>query len=317
MKKISVILLFTLHLFSSEPNWFYNISHKDFEIIGYGVGQTRKEAKQNARIEIANSISVQVQSSFSSKNSLENGKYIKDIQQNSSEKSFAKLDNLEIIKSVYKNKNYFIAIKYSNLPFIKSLKYILKNTKLKKETNQYLQKTLFLQELKNEFGFYPKIEIYRDILTIGDFSFQISQEMLEKLLISTDNQNLYLTVPEKLKNGEVYFIQIQAKKKGFLTLIQIYDNGETSLLFANKIVSKNMILEYPNSENFDGIEAYLNSGIQKTQDLTMAVLCKEKRNFEYFDSISVEKESFAKIYGDLFNLINGCNVVSGVLEIRR
>jgi len=317
MKKISVILLFTLHLFSSEPNWFYNISHKDFEIIGYGVGQTRKEAKQNARIEITNSISVQVQNSFFRENSLENGKYRKDIQQNSSEKSFAKLDNLEIMKIEYLGDRYFVAIKYLNISFIKNLKYRIGDRKIAKENNRYLQKTLFLQELKQEFGFYPKIEIYRDILTIGDFSFKISQEILGKLLISVDNQNLNLTIPKKLKNGELYFIQVQVKKKGFLTLIQIYKNGETSLLFANKIVSKNMILEYPNSENFDGIETYLANGTLKTQDLTMAVLCRKKRGFEYFDSISIEKERFAKIYGDLFNLISGCDVVSGVLEIRR
>ena len=317
MKKISVILLFTLNLFSSEPDWFYNISHKDFEIIGYGVGQTRKEAKQNARIEITNSISVQVQNSFFRENSLENGKYRKDIQQNSSEKSFAKLDNLEIMKSEYLGDRYFVAIKYLNISFIKNLKYRIGDRKIAKENNRYLQKTLFLQELKQEFGFYPKIEIYRDILTIGDFSFKISQEILGKLLISVDNQNLNLTIPKKLKNGELYFIQVQVKKKGFLTLIQIYKNGETSLLFANKIVSKNMILEYPNSENFDGIETYLANGTLKTQDLTMAVLCQEKRGFEYFDSISIEKEQFAKIYGDLFNLISGCDVVSGVLEIRR
>ena len=306
-----------MQLLSSEPDWFYNISHKDFEIIGYGVGQTRKEAKQNARIEIANSISVQVQSSFSSQNRLENGKYNKNMKQNISEKSFATLDNLEIIKSEYRDKNYFIAIKYLNLSFIKYLKYKLQNQKLKKEDNRYLQKTLFLQELKQEFGFYPKIEIYRDILTIGNLSFKISQQILGKLLISVDNQNIYLKIPKKLKNGELYFIQIQTKKKGFLTLIQIYENGETSLLFANKKVSKDMILEYPNSENFDGIEAYLNIGTLKTQDLTMAILCKEKRNFEYLDSVSIYKEKFAKVYGNLFNLINYCDVVSKVLEIRR
>lgn len=58
-------------------------------------------------------------------------------------------------------------------------------------------------------------------------------------------------------------------------------------------------------ENFNGIEAYLEDGSQKTKD------------FSCFDYISNEKQHFAKVYGKVFETMDGCDMASRALSIRR
>jgi hypothetical protein len=321
MKNIYYLILLSLSLFATPPNWYINnsISSKEFEIIGYGEAKTQAEAKRIAREDIANSIQITVQSDFQSSKSDIDGVYKKNIISNSKQTTEkVNLINVKIIKSDYKDGIYYIAYKYINLPFSQRVRYAFKQIQnIRKETNQYLIQTPLLKELKNEFGFYPKIKIDRDNLIIKDKSFKINNFILKKLFVSISNNNLKLNIPTNLKDKEYYFINLKSKKSGYLTLAQIYANGEVSVLFSNKEIKKNTSLEYPNSEEYDGIEVFLNKDINQTNDLAISILCKNKRNFDYFDRISRDKEIFAKLYGKLFNMIDGCIFTSQIIKIKR
>ena len=47
------------------------------------------------------------------------------------------------------------------------------------------------------------------------------------------------------------------------------------------------------------------------------MICKDEKDFSYFDNISVYKEKYAKVYGKVFDMMSGCNIGSKIIEIRR
>lgn len=307
---------------TEPPIWFTSgtITFKDYEIIGYGEGKTKREATQNAKADITSSISTNIKKEFNInlEVNIKNGKEVvnKNVTRNISEKSKAELRNLQIVKSVYKNGMYYVAIKYLTLPFAKIVKLHFKNTRnIKKEDNPYFINTQLLRELKNEFGFYPKIQIDKNRLIIMSKSFYITRDILKKLFSSISSESLSLEIPKKIKNNRFYFINVSSKIKGFLTLIQIYENGETSILLANQQIDANGEIEFPDSLTYNGIEAYLRRNQRRAKDLTIASICPDIKNFSYFDAISNSKEHFSKVYGKVFNTLMDCEVSSQIVTI--
>lgn len=318
--KLLYIVLFQVMVFATPPSWYINneINVLDYEIVGYGEGSTQQEAKRVARSDISTILSVKTKTNLDIKKISSNNYYSKNIKQNINEKSSIDLRDLVVLKSSFVDGKYYVAIKYINLPFSKRVRLAFKNIdKIKQESNSYFLKTILLQELKDEFGFYPKIEIDRDNLFIDNKSFKIDDEVLKKLLVSIDSKYLKITQPNIIQNGKLYFINIKAIKSGYLSLIQIADDGATSLFFDNKKVINNIKLEYPNRDDFDGIEVYLKDGVDKESDLNIAILCKDKKDFSYFDRISYKKENFAKVYGIFFHKINNCDIATKKITILR
>ncbi|MEA2019225.1 MAG: LPP20 family lipoprotein [Campylobacterota bacterium] len=321
LKYLLIFIAFiSVSLEAALPNWYIknDIPSNQYELIGYGKGKTKEEASQFAKSDIANSIQTTVKSSFISNTLSNNGSYSKNIESSISTSSNVNLSDLILMKTEYFDGVYYIALKYVNLPFTKKVKLTFDDVEgIKKETNSYLLNTPLLKELKDEFGFYPKVSIDKGNLIIGNKSFNISKTTLKKLFSSNINNNLKLKAPTELKHQELYFIKIKSKNNGYLTLIQIYENGETSILFDNKKVKNNSVFEYPNKNEYDGLEAYLNEKQIKAKDLTIAFICSEKKDFSYFDNISVNKEKYAKVYGKIFDMINGCDVSSKIIDIKR
>ena len=321
IKKVLLIgLLLLVSVEASPPKWYIenNLSVKAYENIGYGEGASKAEAKQNAKADISNSLQTTIKSSLIVNKNSTNDTYSKSINKNIEEISNVELDNLILIKSEYIDNVYYVAIKYINLPFAKKVRLKYEDvSSLKKETNSYLLNTLLLKELKDEFGFYPKTTINKGNLTIGNHSFKIDKNILKKLFYSTLNNDFILNIPKQLKYKDFYFINIKSKNSGYITLIQIYENGETSILLDNKKLKQNTTFTYPNKNEYDGLEAYLNDNQTKTKDLTIAMLCKDKKDFSYFDNISINKEKYSKVYGKVFDIMDECIVSSKIVEIRR
>jgi ribosomal protein S8 len=156
---VVVFLILSVSLLANPPHWYIyqGIPTKDFEIIGYGEGKTLAEAKQVAKSDIAKSIYTNLSSSISINKTFQNGNYTKNINQNIDEKTQVFLTDIETIESDYKEGKFFVAMRYINLPFSKKVKVMLSDiSQVKKSSSAYLNKTQFLKELKNEFGFFPK-----------------------------------------------------------------------------------------------------------------------------------------------------------------
>lgn len=320
MKKILIASALPFLLYAIPPQWYAtsSIESKEYEIVGYGVGASKDEAKQNAKSDIANSIRTNIQSSTNLNKSVENGNYNKTFNQNIKQSTNVVLTDIEEVKSSFIDGKYYIAMKYINLPLVKRIRLYFNDTKyIKKETNNYLLQTQLLKELKDEFGFYPKVTIERDNLIIKDKSFHIDKETLKKLFSEVNTKDISLKVPKKLKHDEFYFIDTKANTKGYLTIIMIEENGATSLLIDNVKLEKNQNYTFPNKDKYDGLQAYLNDGVTKAKDLILAVFCQNKKDFSYFDTISQGEENYALVYGKAIGLMSNCSVNSKKIEIRR
>lgn len=316
----SIVWLSSTLLLASPPSWYIsgNIKTKHNEYIGYGSGESKAEAKQNAKSDISDSIQSTIKSSLSISSQEINDNYTSNVTSKIESYSSIELSDLKVIKSVHIDDKWYIALKYVSLPFAKKVrKKFTSVNNLAKETNEYLKSTMLLKELKKEFGFYPKITIDKNILMIENESFPISSTTLRKLFSSKISKNITLDVPKKMKHEEFYFIKIKPKKNAYMTLVQIYENGESSILFDNKKVTKNQNIIFPNPDEYNGLEAYLNDDSIKSKDLTIVVLCKDNRDFSYFDYMSTSKESYAKVYGKMFDAIDGCETASKIMRINR
>ena len=167
MKQFILFTLFINQLLATPPHWYINqsILLKDYEIIGYGEGATLEEAKQISKSDISKMIQTKISSNISIDKNLNNDSYSKNISSNINEKSNIVLTNLKVIKTSFIDDKYYVAIKYINLPFNKKVKLVVSDTKvIEKNTNKYLNKTLLMNELKQEFGFYPKVSLDKIIL---------------------------------------------------------------------------------------------------------------------------------------------------------
>lgn len=318
MRYLFLFFLYVIPLFSTPPQWYISqsIEYKNYEIIGYGEGNTLEEAKQIAKSDIAKSIQTKISSNIEIIKYISNNSYSKNVSKKLKEETNVMLSNLETVKTNYYDNKYYIAIKYIHLPFAKKVRILLNDiNNLQKDENEYLNRTTLLNELKNEFGFYPKVELMENKLIINNKSFNLSKKEFIKLFAKIESDAIKVYVKENLENQEFYFIDININKKGFFSLFQIYENGETVLLISNKKVFKNNKIVFPNPNEYDGLQAIVPNEQLKTKDLLFAVLCKDKKDFSLFDNISIDETKYFSLFGDLLNITKDCILNTSVLNI--
>ncbi len=320
MKQLIIIILFINNLYATPPNWYINqsLSSRNYEIIGYGEGFTLEEAKQISKSDISKMIQTTISSNISIDKNLNNDIYSKNISTNINEKSDILLTDLKVIKTSFSDDNYYVAIKYINLPFAKKVKLLTKDIKaLEKSTNKYLNQTPLMNELKEEFGFYPKVSLDKNNMIINNQSFHLSQNDFLKLFVNLKNQDIELDMKDSYKNKKYYFIKVKTLKDGFLNIFQIYQSGETILLLSNKKIVKNSNIIYPNTKEYDGLEAVVPKGQDKTKDLTIIALCKNKKDFSLFDKVDIDTKKKSLLFGQLLYIIKNCNMRTMVINVRK
>jgi hypothetical protein len=118
------------------------------------------------------------------------------------------------------------------------------------------------------------------------------------------------------KNNEYYFIKIKAKKSGYLNAFQVYQSGETVLLLSNKKIKSNENIIYPNPKLYEGIEAIIPKNQDKTKDLTIVALCKDKKDFSLFDKIDINIKNSSLLFGELLDIIDDCKISTKILTIK-
>ncbi len=225
---------------------------------------------------------------------------------------------MEIVQSSFSDNKYYVAIKYINLPLAKKIKLLTDNILLiKKCDNKYLNQTQLLNELRQEFGFYPKISIHNHNILIGNQVFALTEKDYTKLFANTEHKDIKLNMKNNLIDGEFYFMKIEIFKKGYLNIFQIYQNGETALLLSNKEVKENSNFTYPNQEIYYGLEAIIpRKQDDASRDLTIISLCENQIDFTLIDSVSQNIYIKSKTFDTLLNLIKKCTVLSQVLNIK-
>ncbi len=320
MKQLILLVLFINQLLAIPPSWYINqnINNESYEIIGYGEGATLDSAKQIAKSDIAKMIQTNISTSISIEKSVKDGEYKSNVSQNINEKTNIALTDLEVVGSRYVDNKYYIAIKYINLPFAKKVKILIgDNILLEKSTNQYLNKTPLMQELKEEFGFYPKVSLSQNNIIINNQTFHLTKKDFVKLFTNIENNLLSLDMKDNYKDGEYYFIKVKSKKSGYLNIFQVYESSETVLLVSNKKVKASDKTIYPNPKEYDGLEAVVSKGQVNTKDLTIVALCKDKKDFSLFDKVDTTINKKSLFFGEILDKIDKCKIVSKTINIKK
>lgn len=312
-------ILFALGLisfsFSSSPYWYEDRTYKpekNYEYIGYGEGNTRSEANDMAKAEISKTIKSRISTKDESQKAIHNGKYSKNFSAKSTHSSNEILQDT-ITKDYIKYKDrHYIAVSFlklsirdrfvHNLSLIKSTKknkqnFYLKNTNLFKDFNKRVLKKLdydLIRKNKNWYLKYKHLELKLNSKDVGN------------IFTSVGNKNIKISLSIKgdLKEGDEFSISLKSSKKGYISLLAVYEDGSVAKMIDNKKVVKHKTLKYPDKDFL--LEAGLIKENTSTTDLYVAIYNSNKINIDDFVSINDELiyEEKYKNMDKLFNLMN-------------
>lgn len=286
---MSILIFINSYGFEIYPAW-YPIDSKDV-IIAYGDGDSLEDAKQNAFKNIV------------SKN-IDNNITISDI---------------EILKEEVLENHYFLKIKYVNLSILQQLTNALKKVvfKIDDETNKYLIHTPLLKQLNSRFGYFPDIKLDGQYIYLQGEKFLVKDREFPELFANIKSDDIDIDMDTNLTSNKRYFIQVSPKNDGYVTLLQIVDNTNVDILFANKKLKPNRFTIFPNFKLSDGLEVSLDDTKDKAEILTLAVLCKEQKDFSDFNNIFFDITSKKYMLSKLIDQIDDCNYTTVLTDITK
>ena len=153
----------------------------------------------------------------------------------------ANISDYEVVESAYKDGEYFVQISYENIP---SLEKFAKRTKFKKKQ--------IVNSIKKDFGKSLNIELVRKDMK-WYLKYKETMQMLDKkdfarFFKTTPNKNLTINTNKKnniLYEDDEFYFKVKSFKKGYVSIITVYENGTVSVLLKNIPISKNSIENIP------------------------------------------------------------------------
>jgi len=267
-----------------SPSW-YPKKTNTYKIHSYG--KTIDEAKINATQKIQNDLNV--------------------TQVNVS-------DFVILRKELFENK-IFIELEYINESIENQIKNKIKTYAFKQEVlaNTLMQNTVFFNEIYNEFGYYPNIELHDNFLYFNNNKFLIKKHELPKFYSTFINENITLDIKDELQSQENFFIEVDTSYEGYLTLVRIY-KGEFAILFKNK-ETKNSII-FPNFKISDGMQINLDDSSYDEDLLTLAVVCSEIKDFSSYSMLlDIKDGTNVMTFSDFINEVSNCKITSKTTKI--
>jgi len=288
MVKLSLIALPIL-LFSS-PNWLYNITTMDSnEVIGYGIDKEFSKAKQNAMSDIAESISVEVESSTDMSKSSVNGKIDNKLSLNKRMKARATLSGVKPIKAENIDGTWYIALKYDNSPLELKLKKLLSSNNLHDEKqNSYLENTELFKTINQEIGKRLNYKIIRKDnlwqIRYMDFMLPMNQNDFYKLFSNKSSSDFSIQANQSIfsENDRMSF-QVNNSKEGYISILYVEHNGKVGVLLSNK---KSMnSFSYPDLKSKNGFKV-VNPYKKSIEELYIAIFSTSNIDLSRFENVS-------------------------------
>lgn len=268
------------------PDWYANegqLALASYEVLGLGEGRSLAEARARAKEMIAQTLLSRVESSFESVSSDE----VSKIEAKLKVTSDLALQNLKTLKQEQQADVFFVALSFSNLDFAQRVKEKLQlKTCQTEEQNSYLAKTPLFYKLNNALGCKLNFRLVRQNqawhLASQQQLFLLNRGELEELFISSTHKDLSLLAPKKIfKDGESFYFKIHAKKSGYITLLNVYENGIVTLLQPS--VKYQAEMQIPPVEDLTEFEAGLLYDGQDTHDLYVAFLTEQPLDTSRFE----------------------------------
>ena len=298
----------------SYPQWYKYRELQTtlkYEIIGYGKGKTIKEAEATAKEDISQTLISKVDSSFTSETSSNNDTFIDKNKAKLKITSNVNLHNLKTIKQEQFDNIFYVALKYKNLDLANRIKTTIGNFKCneKKSNNNYLLQTPLIKKLTSALGCELDFKLDRRneawYLKYKEHLFLLSDSEFEELYITIKNNNFNFKSNKKvLTDGDSFYFTFNSKKSGYITLLNIYENGITTLLQSSIPIKNTIQIPSKNSENY--FEAGLVKDGVNTYDLYVAIYTKkplDMSRFEYANEDLAQSELAYK-FDELIDVIN-------------
>lgn len=274
------------------PKWYELKKIQSFvkyEIIGYGEGKTIKEAKSNAKEEIAQTLISKIESSFTSQTTTNNDDdFNKQTKSNLKITSNINLHDLKTIKQEKKDNIFYVVLKYKNLDLGYKIKTTIGNIQCNREKidNDYLLQTPLIKKITSSIGCELNYKLDRRneawYLKYKEHLFLLSDDEFEELYISTPNNHFNFKSNKKvLTDGDSFYFTFHAKKNGYITLLNVYENGITTLLQPSIPIKNTIQIPSKNSENY--FEAGLVKDGVNTYDLYVAIYTKKPLDMSRFE----------------------------------
>jgi len=289
MKTLFLILISSVVLFAT-PKWFFHLNYdKRCEVVGYGMDADLEKAKQDAILDITNSILVSVSSSINISSSDINGRARQNSSSKLQTKSKAVLSGVEFVRTELENGMWYVGAKYDSSPFEVKLKKLLHTQNLQDEKqNKYLQKTWAIKSLNANIGKKLNYELIRKNnlwqLKYDEILIPLTQEDLYKFFANTRGKMVSIKANKKIyrQNDDMYF-DVRHKDYGYISILYVEHNGKVGVLLSNKKSLKPF--RYPTKESQEVFHV-VNPYGKTIRELYVAIYSREPIGLDEFENVS-------------------------------
>ena len=308
------------------PKWYENRtlhSTAKHEIIGYGEGKTIKEAESLAKEDIAKTLISKVDSTVSVTKNSSGSEFNKNTLSKLTVSSKLNLHNLKTLKQEQNNGIFYVALKYENLDLAYRIKSATGNFECTKQNNNsYLLKTPLIQKLTASLGCELDFKLDRRneawYLKYKEHLFLLSDDEFEELYTTVKNTDDFEFISNKrvLTDGDSFYFTFNSKQDGYITLLNVYENGIVTLLQPS-IPLKNT-LQVPSKDSANYFEAGLIKEGVDTYDLYVAIFTKQPLDMSRFEYANEElaQSELAYKFDELMRVMNGYEYSSVLLRTK-
>lgn len=304
---------------SSYPSWYSKRMiqpSSSYELIGYGEGKNFNEAQAKAKKEIAQTLSSKVKSSFNS--SADGTTFIS--QSNLEVTSSFELQNVEVIKQATIDGRTFVVVMYENLDLAYRVKRTLHGCSDEK-VNTYIKNTALFASIKNATGCSLNINLRRLNkrwnVTHKENIFVLNRDNFDALYSSVTNDTFSFKASKKvLQDGDSFHFTFEVPQEGYITLLDVYENGIVTLLQASTKITTH--LQVPSKESQNYLEAGLVNENEDTYDLYVAVYSKEALDmtrYEYANE-NLESNELSYKFGELIDSLDNYEYATVLLRTK-
>jgi len=301
---------------ADTPIWFSSMSFPatHTKLIGYGEEKNLSLAIQNAKSDISGQIKTQISSSMTQKNTLKNETYNHESVQNQQSITQATMTDITILKQEKIGDTWYVAVEFENIPPLQKFINKLPMNLTDEPQSSYLAKTELFDELHKSLGKTIATTLvrkdgawnlgYKNILQpMDDRSF-------EDLFTTITDQNVSFTLNKKiplLYNGEKFSFTLSSSNDGFISLLDVFEDGSVAVLSSNIPTSKNSPVIVPNLKDKNDFEAATLVEGKDSFDLFVAIYSDKPLNLDRFiiADANLQNSENAKSFDKLIGFLNG------------
>ena len=311
---------------SQTPAWYHSQTlqaQNSSQFLGYGDAKTLFEAKSIAKEEIAQSLISHVETSFVSKTEVQKDgnqeQYNTQTKHNLKVTTKIDLQNLSIVKQEYLDGRYYVLLVYENLDLAYKIKKSVPNIECGK-VNAYIKSTPLYQTIRSSLSCDINLNLQRRnsawYLGYKDKEFLLNSSEFEKLYVVKHSKIFDFQISKPmLKDGDSFFFRVKSKKEGYITLLDVYENGIVTVISPSQKIEKT--LQIPSKESANYFEAAVVKNSHDSSDLYVALFSEkplDMSRFSYADDEVLSSEVAYK-FDELIEMLSSLEYATLVVHI--